>query len=180
MAQTEAKKPTPTWMDHHQLNFWLWAFLRNGQAYLESSQKDCAAFENRFSEEAPTISREQVELARRECELTKYHFVVTMGSLIRVLDKARHQFPSIQAPYSRASNLREGRSLRGLIEHADEYFSGRGKHRDQWEHHDTARGIITDASCTEINKDGHWLGGRFNVERAIAEVEVIAEEARKT
>jgi hypothetical protein len=28
---------TPTYMDHHYLNFWLWACLRDGEAYLAAS-----------------------------------------------------------------------------------------------------------------------------------------------
>jgi hypothetical protein len=35
------------------------------------------------------------------------------------------------------------------------------------------------ATSTIIDGNGHWLGGRLNVERVVAEVRAIAEEAQK-
>jgi hypothetical protein len=172
MSKEKSHQNTPTLMDHHELNFWLWAFLRNGEAYLKQSKITDAAFESPL---------EQYEDCRRELKLAEYHFVATMGTLTRVLKRAQHLFPTIQPAYSMAKHLiSEGPSLRGLIEHADEYFAGEGNHPDQWERRNSPTpGIVVDASSTIINQDGHWLGGRFNVERAIAEVKAIAVEAFK-
>ena len=33
----------PTWQDHHDLNFWLWACLQDGGAFLELSRRSTAA-----------------------------------------------------------------------------------------------------------------------------------------
>ena len=56
-------------MDHHQLNFWLWAFLRNGKAYLDQSNITHAAFENMFSDEPNIIAREQYQARALELRL---------------------------------------------------------------------------------------------------------------
>ena len=161
-----------TWWDHYQLHFWLWAVLRNGKVYLEVS----AIFESMMQRD---VVGESFDACRREMKLAEYHFVATMGKLIRILKKS--PFPAIQEAYSRATQLSsEGIDLRHIIEHDNEYFAGGGQQPAKWERRNAPiQGVVVDASSTYVNEKGHWLGGRLNVEDVIQEVEAIEQEARK-
>lgn len=177
-----------TWWDHHQLNFWLWACLRDAGAYLRVSHEY-------YSQQSITPNNleahrelEQKRLSvQRNIELERYHFLTALGSLLRVLKRAQHLFPSIQPAYSRANHLlTEGALLRGMIEHVDDYEAGRGNHQDKFIRELDRLGTLTgdrkatiDATSIVIDNDGHWLGGRFNVERAIMEIIAIQDEANK-
>ena len=58
----------------------------------------------------------------------KYHFVSTMGSLLRHLQRTHEMFRDLKVPYEKAEHLRtEGKDLRDMIEHADEYLGGEGR-----------------------------------------------------
>jgi hypothetical protein len=173
------KSPQPTWIDHHELNFWLWACLKDGEAYLQSS-RDLFSF--------PRLAVPQRIALQRNLELEKYHFVTALGKLLRVLKRAQHLFPVIQPAYSRANHLiNEGKLLRDMIEHSDDYQKGGGYHPDKFVHE--ATNVATnlpgdkpgtaDATSTIIDENGHWLGGRFNVERAVIEIRLIQDEVNK-
>jgi hypothetical protein len=179
----------PSWMDHHQLIFWFWAFLQDAEQYLKTSQRERALL--MLPRQSPpyfAAKRQEFDLIRRKMELDKYHFVTTMGTLLRVLKRAQHLFPGIQPAYSQAQHLlKEGKGLRDIIEHADEYLECKGQKQDAFVRE--ATGIATsipgsspgiaDATSTVVDENGHWLGGRLNVERVVAEVRAIAEEAQK-
>lgn len=74
-----------------------------------------------------------------------------------------------------------------MIEHAEDYLEGKGRNQAAFvrEAEGVAAAIpgsspgIADATSTIVDENGHWLGGRLNVERVIAEVRLIAEEAAK-
>jgi hypothetical protein len=177
---------TATYMDHHYLNFWLWACLRNGEAYLAAS----AALHGVIAElptrglDIRTFNQKRMT-ARREMELAKYHFVTVVGSLLRNLERSQDLFPNIKPACNRAQHLfAEGKLLRDMIEHADDYFDGKGREPGfVREAVDVATNLpgsapgIVDATSTIVDKNGHWLGGRLNVERVMAEVRAIANEA---
>jgi hypothetical protein len=126
--------------------------------------------------------------ARKRLELTKYHFVATMGSLLRQLTRAQSLFPELHNAWNAAEHLRkEGKELRDMIEHADDYMAGTGRKQGRFIR--PAEGVATslpgdqpgiaDATSMIIDENGHWLGGRLNVERALAEVKAILLEAEK-
>jgi hypothetical protein len=117
---------TATYMDHHQLNFWLWACLRDGEAYLAAS----AAFGAILRTAGADIRtfHERRMTAQREMELAKYHFLTATGSLLRNLKRSQNLFPNIKPACNRAQHLfAEGKLLRDMIEHADAYFEGKGR-----------------------------------------------------
>ena len=187
-----ADKDQPTWWDWHQLNFWLWACLHDGTAYLEASTElQSAMGELRGFPKTPQsmadFNEKRLAIQQR-LELEKYHFVTAMGRLVPVLKRSQHLFPSIHPAYSRANHLlKEGLDLRGLIEHSDEYESGGGKYPERFEREapdlltnlpGDAPGVAS-ATGTIIDNNGHWLGGRLNVERVLDEVRAIQEEANK-
>lgn len=184
MGNGQLKSENATWWDYHELTFWLWAFMRNAEAYLNASAASLDAFHALFSdkpEDAPpdmltmrAVKTKSDEL-RNEEHLAAYHFVTTMGVLIRVLKRSQHLFPTIQPPYSRANHLmKEGKEIRDMIEHAygkDGYLTGGGRHKDRFVRQEA--GIAADATSTIIKDGGHWLGNRLCVERAIEEVRAI-------
>jgi hypothetical protein len=183
------QQPSPTWMDHHNLNFWLWACLRDAEAYLEASKKSLAKPPKWPStSEADQNWNEGRIHWRNVAELEKYHFAMTMGSALRYLDKLALLFPMIAPLYEKAEHARkEGLYLRNMIEHAITNLdaAARGMPRSGFIKKSDAgselpgdkRGIA-DATSVIIDKDGHWLGGRLNVERVIAELRPIYEAAQ--
>ncbi|MEX0793864.1 MAG: hypothetical protein WD045_12060 [Pirellulaceae bacterium] len=181
--------PTPTdatWFDHHQLNFWLWASLKDAATYLESSHAHSVAMDKHFSDGLESMSKfkNEVDCCRQQMTLDAYHFVVTMGNTLRMLERAQHLFPSIQPAYSNAKHLlREGKQLRNMIEHTeglDGYRAGGGHLKDQFVRENAPiTGCSADATSTVINNDGHWLGGRLCVEFAVNEFKTIQREAEK-
>ena len=180
---------TPTYMDHHYLNFWLWACLQDGEAYLTASAAlRSITAELRLRKAAFDIStfNQRRIAAQREMELAKYHFVTAVGSLLRNLARSQDLFPGIKPACDIARHLfAEGKLLRDMIEHADDYLEGKGHNQAGFIRE--AEGVATnlpgnapgiaDATSTIIDNNGHWLGGRLNVERVIAEVRAIADIA---
>lgn len=177
-----------TWWDHHELTFWLWSFMRNADAYLTASEAAWSSFGDIFSSkrgDAPLgVEKKQArkvrtENLRNEERLAAYHFVTTMGVLIRVLKRSQHLFPKLQPPYSRATHLLdEGKEIRDMLEHAfgkDGYLAGGGKHPGKFFREEA--GIAADATSTVIKDGGHWLGNRLCVERVIQEVRAIKDVA---
>jgi hypothetical protein len=178
-----------TFMDHRYLNFWLWACLRDAEAYLAAS----AAFRSiagdlRGGGRALDVRafHERRIAAQREMELAKDHFVTSLGSLLRYLKRSQDLFPSIKPACDQAQHLfTEGKLLRDMIEHADEYMEGKGRKQTGFVRE--AEGVATDlpgdapgiadATSTIVDKNGHWLGGRLNVERVVVEVRAIVAAA---
>jgi hypothetical protein len=184
----------PTYMDHHYLNFWLWACLHDGEAYLAASaavRSISAEFRSTAiaGKPMPDIRRtfnERRIAAQQHMELEKYHFVTAVGSLLRNLKRSQELFPSIKPVCDKAQHLfAEGKLLRDMIEHSDAYIERKGHKQANFVRE--AEGVATnlpgdapgiaDATSTIVDENGHWLGGRLNVERVIAEVRIIAEEA---
>jgi hypothetical protein len=189
-AATDYLEKSQLWMDHHYLNFWIWACLHDAEAYLESSREHQAALA-KFFESARNNSRlSRVEdlAARNLMELKKYHFVMTVGSLLRHLHHVVPKFPAIKPAFDAAQHLRkEGSGLRNMIEHADKNLqaAARGAPRGGFARRSGAAGDlpgnargIADATSTIVDKDGHWLGGRLNVERVVNELRGLLEAAR--
>src|SRR6266566_2704925 len=134
-----------TYMDHHYLNFWLWACLHDGEAYLAASavlRSMTAGFRStaiagtpmpdvRTFNERRIAAQQQIErriAAQQQMELAKYHFVTVLGSLLRNLKRSQELFPSIKPACDKAQHLfAEGKLLRDMIEHADEYIEGKGR-----------------------------------------------------
>jgi hypothetical protein len=113
---------------------------------------------------------------------------MTTGSLVKHLNRLAPLFPSIQPPFNAAEHLKKaGLYLRNMIEHEEKNLDAANK--------GTPRGGFVrksnllsdlpgdspgaaDATSTIIDNDGHWLGGRLNVEQVIAEVGPIFEAAQ--
>jgi hypothetical protein len=172
----------PTWMDHYYLNFWLWACLHDAEAYLGSSRQ--------FNSVIGSIPHNPQEksAAQNRLELNKYHFVMTVASLVKHLNRLAPLFPGIQPAFDAAIHLKkEGLYLRNMIEHAE-------KNQDAADKGTPRGGFVrksnllsdlpgnspgtADATSTIIDNDGHWLGGRLNVERVVAEVRPIYDAAQ--
>jgi hypothetical protein len=173
--------PPATFMDHYLLKFWLWAFITDAEGFLQASSEFRDAI--RANIMPPQEGVQQRMVAQLRLNLAKYHFVSTMGSLLRHLRRTHLLFPSIQGEWERA----EGKDLRDMIEHADQYIAGEGRKQDKFVRE--GEGIATnlpgdqpgqaDATSLVIDNNGHWLGGRLNVERALSEVRAIWTEAEK-
>lgn len=164
------------WHSHDQLMYWIWACLESARAYLLMSKE----YHEILFERKNPVSMELRTDYRYKVDLAKYNFIMTLGSLCRNLKVAQHLFPEIQPAYSRAHHLiKEGNELRGMVEHSDEYFSGRGKHKERWIRSDSPFvGSSADPTSTIVNEEGHWLGGRLNVEKIILEVCFIQDAAK--
>jgi hypothetical protein len=173
-------------MDHHYLNFWLWACLHDAEGYLESRRQETAAISSGLKDWA--ASQKERLSAQRHRELYQYHFVITTGSLVKHLTRLAPLFPSIQPAFEAAEHLKkEGLYLRNMIEHADTNLeaANKGTPRGGFVRRSNllpdlpgdSRGSA-DATSTIIDQNGHWLGGRLNVERVIAEVRPIYEAAQ--
>jgi len=83
----------PTWQDHYDLNFWLWACLQDGEAFLESSQRSTAAMHevskdgiHNFGKNRARLNAERL-IAQAQRQLNQYHFVLTTGSLVKTLTR---------------------------------------------------------------------------------------------
>ena len=176
----------PTWMDHHYLNFWLWACLHDAEAYLESSRQSISAMRSPSKDWA--ASHNERLSAQRHLHLNQYHFVLTTGSLVKHLTRLAPLFPSIQSAFDAAEHLKkEALYLRNMIEHADTNLEAANKGTPRGGFVRTSNLLpdlpgdsrgSADATSTIIDQDGHWLGGRLNVERVIAEVRLIHEAAK--
>lgn len=113
---------------------------------------------------------------------------MTMGSLVKNLQRLAALFPSVQLAYEAAEHLgKEGLYLRNMVEHADTNLeaTNKGTPRGGFVRKSNllpelpgSSGGSADATSTIINNDGHWLGGRLNVEKVIAEVRLIYEAAQ--
>jgi hypothetical protein len=156
----------PTWMDHYYLNFWLWACLHDAEAYLEASRQFISA-RTRIASKDWAASREERLSTQRRKDLNQYHFVMTMGSLVKHLTRLAPLFPSIQPAFDAAKHLqKEGLYLRNMIEHADTNLEAANKGTPRGgfvrksnllpEFPGNSRGSA-DATSTIIDQDGHWL-----------------------
>jgi hypothetical protein len=96
----------PNWMDHHYLNFWLWACLHDAEAYLESRRQETAAISSGLKDWA--ASQKERLSPQRHRELYQYHFVITTGSLVKHLTRLAPLFPSIQPAFEAAEHLKKG------------------------------------------------------------------------
>jgi hypothetical protein len=124
--------------------------------------------------------------ARRR--LSTYHFVMTTGTLVKTLTRLVPLFSPVQPSFDAAEHLkREGLTLRNMIEHSEINLAAakKGTPRGGFVRKSNllpelpgSQGGIADATSLIINQDGHWLGGRLNVERIIAEVRPIYEVAQ--
>ncbi|WMS42282.1 hypothetical protein RDV64_19800 [Acuticoccus sp. MNP-M23] len=183
MSNGSPQPQNPTWWDHHELTFWLWAALNNADRYFSSSNAFQAAIADMFNKDISTRSdvRTNLDDLKKQTTLAGYNFVTAMGVLIRVLERSQYLFPSIQPPYSRANHLqKEGKQIRNMIEHAygkDGYLSGGGHHKDKFVRQEA--GITADATSTIIKDGVHWLGNRLCVEKVVDEIRAIHEEADK-
>lgn len=183
----KVKNPLPssaTWFEHQQLLFWLEACIKDAKTYLVSSQNASIAFEKIFSNNLESVSeyKHVYEQCQDQNELDKYHFILVMGNLLRILKRAQHLFPIIQPAYSKAIHfLTEGKSLRDMIEHShgnDGYLAGGGKNPEKYIRHNAPEpGCSCDATSTIINRQGHWLGGRLCVEQILDEITTIYKVA---
>jgi hypothetical protein len=174
--------PAPTTRDYDDLTFWLWAFITDAEAFLHFAAERSRKIRIRstgFQERA--IDALQVRLAQ-------YHLATCMGSMLRQLDRLNQLFPGVQAAYEGAKHLRqEGKELRDFIEHADEYAAGKGRKNKRERYFRRTKKLLPnlpgaakiDALSMVKNQDGHWIGGRLNVERALAEAKAISIEAQK-
>jgi hypothetical protein len=183
------------WMDHHYLNFWLWACLGEAEAYLQSARNfDIACQSHRTSQPFdPKRLAAQRFTTKRIMDLNAYRFAMSLGSAVRYLNKLAPLFPTIQPLLEKAEHTRkEGLLLRNMVEHALTNLEAEAK--------GTPRGGFTrklsaisigiglpglspgtaDAISTLVDNNGHWLGGRLNVERVISELKPIYEAARVT
>jgi hypothetical protein len=188
-VRKKTPNPTPseaTWFDHQQLIFWLQACIRDAEVYLISSEASKTALDKMFSGgfEAMKQHRGEHQKLSDQQTLNAYHFIVVTGNLLRLMKRAQHLFPAIQPPYSRATHLlAEGKELRDMIEHShgnDGYLADGGNHPEKFVRDGAPNpGITADAISTVTNENGHWLGGRFCVERVLKEVSEIYKEAKK-
>jgi hypothetical protein len=185
-VETGQESPTPTFMDHYLLKFSLWAFITDAEGFLHASSNFSHVI--RVAIMPPQEGVQKRTDAQLHLNLAKYHFVSAMGSLLRHIRRTHSLFPSIQSAWERAIHLqKEGKDLRDMIEHADQYIAGDGRKQDKFIRE--GEGIATnlpgdqpgqaDATSLVIDNNGHWLGGRLNVERALSEVRAIWTEAEK-
>src|SRR5271163_2714168 len=101
----------PTWTDHNDLNFWLWACLNDAEVFLESSRQVSAAVSD-LSKNWPQSNVERLAAQARR-RLSTYHFVMTTGSLVKTLTRLVPLFPAVQPSFDAAEHLkREGLTLR--------------------------------------------------------------------
>jgi hypothetical protein len=134
------ESPTPTFMDHYLLKFRLWAFITDAEGFLHASSDFGDAIRAGIMPPQEGVQRRADSQLR--LNLAKYHFVSTMGSLLRHLRRTHSLFPSIQGAWERAGHLRkEGKDLRDMIEHADQYIAGEGRKQDKFVRE--AEGIAT-------------------------------------
>lgn|GEM_PF-5174154 len=174
MSKDTDEIPQPTWWQWHQLNFWMWACLENGQRYLDAHTEMMRVVRSFPSGNSTSHTewREAYILAQNNCNLAKYNFVLSVGKTIRILTRSKKMFPEICSVCDEAVHLfQEGPELRNMIEHDEEYFEGNGRKQNEFVRQND--GGSADASSVIVTSEGHFLGGRFIVEKAIAELEVI-------
>lgn len=178
MTQGKLGPQNATWWDHHEVTFWLWAFIRNAETYLSSSVSALKAEDELHDMGGAGDWREAKARAdglRNEETLAAYHLLASMGVLLRILKRSQLLFPSLQPSYSNAKHLlAEGKDLRDMVEHAFDdngYLRGGGRHPAKFVRADNH--VVADATSTIIRDGCHWLGNRFCVEQALQEVQAI-------
>lgn len=179
---------TLDYMDWQNLSFWPWALIQSGQVYLaaqdryigpESSLNNLDAFFGMNYAERMKFNEDR-QKAQHEFQLASYNFVSVVGMTVRLLKGLQTKFPQIVPACDAASHLfGEGKALRDMIEHSDEYLEGKGRKQEDFVRHDApAPGFITDATGTIIHNGTPWLGGRLNVHQALQEAEAIFAVAK--
>lgn len=148
--------------------FWLWAFIRDGETFLAHD----ATFNPYDRDRSWPL----------ESQRLKYHVIATMGMMLRTLNRVKAMFPTLQTPCDQAAHLfEEGKDLRDMIEHADDYRAGRGRKPQQFvrEMPHLLKSLPGDqpgtGDATGMIVDGgeHWFGGRLHLERALTEARTI-------
>lgn len=177
-----------TWWDHRQLNFWLWAAIHDGNQYLAASTN--VRMLARAMATPTTLAirvrlRQQWDEALQLVDLQGYHFIVSLGRAMPILQRAQHLFPTIQPIYSKSNHLiNEARPLRNMVEHSHEYLRGEGWDQQNFHREGPTVNLpgdqpgTADAISTVTNDEGHWLGGRLCVEKALKELTALLDHAR--
>ncbi|MGO8738542.1 hypothetical protein [Rhodoblastus sp.] len=187
----------PTFQDHHDLQFWLWACLKAGDDFLAACGQETsvrhrvAGIHTRPHRGIQTViaseaARFQSEMATKKRLLAQYHFVITAGMSAKVLNRISPLFPQINETYEAAEHFRkEALNLRNLLEDTENIAAAKkGTPRGGWNRKkDLLRelpgssGGISDATSLIVNDKGHWIGGRLRVEGVLFEVNKIYEAA---
>ena len=170
---------TAQWIDHYLLKFWTSAAIKDGREFLRLAHK----MRTPSPKGAPTAEgvRRFDELRARhdDMELAKFHFLLLAGKAIRELKRLTPLFPTTEPLFAAAEHLlTEGKDIRDMNEHSDQYQTGRGK--KQSEFFRECRGIaedlpgdqrgVADATSLNINNNGHWIVVRLEGERVITEL----------
>jgi hypothetical protein len=153
-----------------ELEFWLWGFLQDAEAYLATSER---------RRNLPFRSAERGPLRQLQ-RLQEYHLLTCASQLSRHVDHVASLNPRVKAASLGAEHLlQEARWLRNMIEHLEKYYAGKGDFQaDFVKTGIVMAGAAADASSTFIVDEAHWLGGRFHLERGIAEARVIEAAVR--
>lgn len=137
-------------LERYEVEFWLWACLHDARELLEAVQRQNAIVQQ--IEPGADNRAWASEIARRRdrTKLALHHFVGTIGSLRRTLDRARATLPVIEHAVAGATHLAS------IVDVA-----------------------LPDGPLPlYVEYDGHWIADRINVERVVQEVNVIVAAAR--
>lgn len=144
-------------MIHDSMNFWAWAFLKNAEAL------------SAIWEPPKDLDNKTLTPWMHNRRLLRYNVLTSLGCLIRVTHKAIELFQELSEAGSLAPHiLAEGLGIRGLNEHAEEYFIGPGRLEDKWIRE-------TQEFSADASSDVDWLiGGRLDLRKSIEEVQALS------
>lgn len=171
----------PTYLDYYEITHWSWACCYQGERYLHESALSNTAFEKLFNEQSDEQTKQEVNLCQAKQNLAAYDFMSALGILLKILPRTKNLFPQLEKVIANAQHIqKEGRYLRNMLEHAHDdgsYLRGGGHYPQDFIRH--TEFFSADATSTVITEEGHLLGGRLLVERALSELYPIYEAAQK-
>jgi hypothetical protein len=170
--------------ERYDLCQWTWAFIHDAEELIAFSSRLRAMTKPpiRFSAE---WTNERI-LLQKKLSLAGYHLAMVTGMMLRHLNALAPKYASVQLAFDKATHLnKEGERLRNMTEHAkaNREADKRGNPRKGFMRKAPDAAFpgsedgLSDPTGLVINNHGHWLGGRFNVELALSEVQAISEAA---
>ncbi|WP_429911180.1 hypothetical protein [Glycocaulis sp.] len=174
MDETTDRARTIGWFHQQCIELWPWAIENDGLVLLNANDKLEQSLAAKMERWRDPQAEADYEEARLSFEIERFHFISTIGEAAVRLKWACATYPELEPHLQKAAHLfTEGRELRNMTVHVDEYFEGRGHQQSRFERSDVIQGVTADASSTVINEHGLWLGGRFNVQIAISEARAL-------
>lgn len=162
------------------LDYWIWAARKSADELRAAAARE-SQLSTREAMFLPDSSSRR-DLASRELQFYAHSFVVSLPHLlVAAAAVSPHHAPVREALDQASHMMKEAVNLRNMYEHQEEYLGGKGRKQNDFDRREEVvlggENAMSEASATSFMiADGqHILGHHLHVERALAEVNAIAD-----